>query len=461
MKIIIGLLIVCSTVMCFAEKHKVLEKHFPTTEKQRIEIQGFSGSDIRFKSWSKDEVYIKLNVSISSSDDDYEKEYIESAKISDFQASDALRITFEAEEEHSSGSWLFNLFKRFYVEKKISGEIYVPQKNALSTDMRYGTLGLEDMQGEINLNGVSNSLTLKRCPDIRTIDNKYGKTVIENSGGDLQLDGTSSTISISDFNGKARIEADYSTVTIVHIKKGVYVSDKSGKIKVEDVAGDVTLDADYSDMTVKNVQGFVDINSASATIKVYTVNGINVDAKYSEVDISGVSGTAGKSIIVKGQSGSLMLEDAIGDISIDNPYSNIDFKNVKGNINLSSRSSQITGNGIQGNWNSETEYSSVKLRQLQAKRVYATNKSESIDIKFAIVPDTIEIENEYGDVSIKIPIGFTGSVELESEYGSVETNLSVTQKKRGNREYVIGKTGLGRGSISIGTKSADIELIEE
>ncbi|TAK53088.1 MAG: hypothetical protein EPO24_14825, partial [Bacteroidetes bacterium] len=433
MKSLLVCFLIVTTTCCFAEKHKTLEKRVATTATQRIEIEGISGSNVRFKTWANNEVLIKLRVSISSSDDNFEEEYISSATITESNTAETLRLTFDAEEQHEDGGFsLFKLFKRFYVEKKISGEIYVPQKNPLTTDIRYGTLTLEDMEGELNLNGVGNTVTLRRCTAIKNVDNNYGKTIIEHSGGNLKLEGTSSTVTISDFNGKAHVEADYSTVTLSRVKQGVYVSDKSGKVKIEDMGGNSTIDADYSNITVKNVTGFVELNSTSATIKVYNVDGINLDANYSNVDITGVTGSAGKQIIVKGQSGSLSLIDAVGNVLIDNPYSNVELKNVKGNIDLTSKSASITANGVTGDWNSRTEYCSVKLKKLDAGNIVITNKSDRVELRLATAPDTLSIENEYGSVNVRMPSGFSGNVDLDSEYGSVHTNLSLKQKSRGS-----------------------------
>ncbi|MBI3194813.1 MAG: DUF4097 family beta strand repeat protein [Ignavibacteriae bacterium] len=452
-------LLLCLASVTFAEKYKTLEKRITTTPEQRIEIEGISGSKVHFKTWTNNEVYIKLRVSISSSDEEYENEYVSSATITESKSSDVVRLTFDADDEYQGkGFSLWKLFKRFYVNKEISGEIYVPKSNPLTTDLKYGTLTLEDMDGELNLNGVSNTLTLRRCTAIQTIENNYGKTTIEQSGGNLKLNGTSSTVSISDFNGKIHADADYSTVTISRVQQGVYVSDKSGKIKLEDIGGNASLDADYSSITVKNVKGFVDLNSTSATIRINNVDGISVDANYSDVDVIGVSGSSGKQISVKGQSGSLTLQDAVGNVVIDNPYANVELKNVKGNIELQSKSSQITASDVTGDWNSRTEYCSLKLRKVTSKNISMTNKSDGIELRLLNAPDTINIQNEYGSVSVRMPSGFSGNVDLDAEYGSVHTNLPLKRKSRSSNEYATGKVGSGNGSIIIETKSGDIEV---
>ncbi len=457
----IFLFFVLSISTVLAQRTIDITGYTATTPERRIEITGLTGGRITFKTWDKDEVNVKVRLRIESSDEEYEKNMRAGVELSTSPSGDVTYVRFNVDEKKDEGFSLWKWFKRFYVNKEISGEIYVPKKNALTTDFKYGSLTIENKEGELNLNGASNTILLRRCTAIQTIENNYGETTIEQSGGNLKLEGQSSTVSISDFDGKIHADADYSTVTISRVKQGVHVSDKSGNIKLEDIGSNATLYADYSTITVKNVKGFVDVNSTSGTIKVNNVDGVSVDANYSDVDIIGVSGNLGKQIVVNGQSGSLTLQDAAGNVSIDNPYSSIDLKNVKGNIELSGKSSQVTASEVVGDWKSRTEYCSLKLRKLTANNITMTNKSDGIEIRLLNVPNAINIQNEYGSVSVRMPSGFSGNVELDSEYGSVNTNLPLKRKSRSSSEYAAGKVGSGNGSIIIETKSGDIEVETE
>ncbi len=445
-----------------AEESKIVEKRVGTLPAQRIEIRGISGSNISIRSWAKDSVYIRLNVSISSSDDEYEKQYIAAVGIDENRTESALLLAFteSAARGHGGGS-IWDIFKRFYVNKEISGEIYVPQSNPFTSDMRYGTVSLDNMAGELRLTGTTNSLTLRNCSAVRQVDNNYGKTLIENSGGALVLSGTSSTVTITDFNGSASVDADYSTVTIERATKGVSVQDKSGKVKLSDIAGDVSVDANYSTMTISDVRGYLDVSSSSGSLRARNVDGIQVNAKYTSVDVSGVSGKSGKPIVINGSSGNVHLYDARGDVQIDDPYSTIELRRIDGNVRISTKSGRIDAEGINGNWDSPTEYTTVTVSDLRAKTVSATNSSNQIDITLLTVPSTVNIRNQYGGVRMRLPAGFSGSVDMNAEYGSIITNLPVNVKSLGSSAYATGKVGNGSGSISIETKSANIQLRAE
>jgi len=445
-----------------AAERKTLEKRVTVTPSQRIEIEGISGSDVELRSWDKNEIYMKLNVEISSSDNDYEKEYISSVRISESVRESSVRLRFEETKSEESGwSFLRNIFKRFYISKNISGEVYIPKNNPLATDMKYGKISLDGMGGAVRLNGTSNALEISNCKSLEEIQNDYGTTTIRNSGGELLCDGKSSTIRIEDFDGSMQIDADYSEISIGRATGKIRISDKSGSIGIDETKSDVKINGDYSDITLSNVEGFADVKSASSSIKINNVGGVRVQANYSEVEITGVKGSTGKDIVISGQSGSLSLYDAAGNLLIDNPYSGIDLRRINGAVELTTKSADITAEDINGNWKSQTEYSSVNIERLSAETIYITNKSNPVSLRLKTVPSRIEIDNEYGDVNVGMPRGFSGSVELDAEYGSVNTNLNVKRKTAGSSGFAMGVIGTGNGSIKIRVKSGELELTEE
>ena len=89
-----------------------------------------------------------------------------------------------------------------------------------------------------------------------------------------------------------------------------------------------------------------------------------------------------------------------------------------------------------------------------------TSKSGKIDLKLKTPPSVIDIRNEYADVNVDMPTGFSGDVDLNVSYGSIHTNLQLEKEKSfdGGGGYAMGKIGSGHGKISLETKSANINL---
>lgn len=460
--LLIAIALLVASHSALAGASRVVEKRVATKAGQRIEVNGISGSKVIFRSWEKDEVYVRLNVSMSSSDAEYENEFIEGVSIDDVQSANAVRITLrEGGSQERKGSWLSKLFGQFFVNKEISGEVYVPQKNALTTDMKYGSMTLEGMTGDVELLGTSNSVTLRNCSSVSRIENNYGTTRIENSGGDLKLSGTSSKVTVADFTGSVEIDANYSTVTVSHVTQDITVSDQSGKVSVDDVGGRASIDANYSSVSLTRVKGAADVVSTSGTVRIRDAGAADVRANYSSIDVTGISGSAGKQHFVKSQSGRLTVEDVVGDIVIDNPYSTINLLRVQGSVTLTSTSATIDAAEVTGDWKSQTQYSTISLRQLSAKAISITNSSNPVKLSLKSLPTSVSIQNTYGSVRMSMPSGFSGEVDLDAEYGTVETTLPLKTRNRGGSGSATGRVGDGTSSILIETKSGNIDLQEK
>lgn len=450
-----------------ATKSKKIEQSFKVDAGQRIEINGFSGSHLQFRSWEKPEVFVSITVSITASDENFEKSFIEEVKIKESRSAGVVAITFDDASkmmEQSSSFWqgLKSLVGGARsISREVKGEIFVPSTNDLSANIPYANVSLENMKGLINLTGTSNELALRNCSALQNVSNDYGKTTIQNSGGSLTLKGQSGTITVEDFNGDVRCEAPYAKLRFSRIAKPLSIKSQSGDLRVDDVRGNLSVESDYTPMTITNIAGFADIKTQSGTVKIRQVDGVSVNANYSNIEINTVSGKSNKDIIVNSQSGALVVEDVVGNLRIDNPYSRIQLKNVKGNVRITTQSGTVNADGVAGDWDSETQYSSIRVKGLSAKNIRADNSSNPIAFELTTVPSLIDIHNQYAHVAVTMPKGFGGDVNLDVEYGTIETNFPLTTKNKSGSGYAIGKVGSGTGSIKIETTSGNISLREK
>jgi len=311
------------------------------------------------------------------------------------------------------------------------------------------------------LDGSSNSLELENCKNIELIENNYGTTKILKCGGNLDLKGTSSSINIKEFSGAAFIDANYSTIILNDIKKSVEVKSTSGTIKANTINGDFRIKANYSSIDANQVTGFVDVSSTSASIYVNSADGVSVISNYSTIDVKDIKGKNNKSIVLNGKSGTITLQDAVGNVKIDNDYGSVNMENVKGDIEIKNSSGSIRAKKITGDWLSNTRYSDVNVSELSAKKIRIDNRSNGVYLDLKTVPTDIDIKNEYGNVHVEMPSGFSGDLNAEVSYGDIDTNLPVKIKKLGSSAYSVSKVGNGSGRINIETKSANIELYEK
>jgi hypothetical protein len=450
------------------EKVRTIEQHYQTKPSQRIELHGFSGSDIRVQSWDKNEISVKLDITFSSSYSEDEQRYLDEITLKEDQASDHYSLTLSEPKMMSRNhlsfwSWLGSVFRGTTTKKTIEGEIYVPRSNALLAGIKYGSVSLDGMTGAVSVEGTSNQVTLKNCTSVSQVANDYGRTTIERCGGSLHLICKSGTITIEQFNGKASLEADYSQIRVRDVTQSLTIASASSTITVERIGGDATIHSNYTQLTVNTVAGFLDIKNSGGKIRAKGVDGIRINADYSQMEISDVSGKVSKTIVIRGQSGPIALTNVTGDVKIDNPYGQVELRNIRGNVDLDTKSARIIADGVVGDWNTDAEFSTFDLRDISAKRLTISNKSGKIEVDLKIVPSVVEIRNEYSDVDVELPSGFAGSVDLNASYGSVNTNLpSVKLKKldNGAGAYAMRTVGDGSAKIEVETKSASIRVMQ-
>lgn len=447
----------------FAEQSKTLERSFTVKAGQKIIIENLSGAKLLVKSWDKNEAYVKLRVKFSSSDNDFEKEYIKSLGLKESSDNTELRITYD-ETNDQGGGWSFlgiDLRFNYYQKKEITGEIYLPVKNNFQTNAKYGELNIQNLKGEVELYGRSNKLTIKNCPKLKAIDNDYGDTDLEACGGHLILKNRSNKTDIKNFNGSLKVEADYSNINIDDVSSRVIVDSRSGNDVITNVKGDLKINSQYSNITLENIGGFADVITRSGTVDINKAAGVSITGDYCNIKLKSINGKSDKTMKIKSRSGTLDIEDLSGNLYIDNPYSDMEFRQVKGNVELTGRSSTVRGNDITGNWKSHTEYMIVKIRNLSAKTIDITNRSNPVELDLRTIPVDVNIQNEYGGVKIDMPRGYTGDIDMNVKYGEIETNLPLKHKSLGSSAYAVGRIGTGPGKFYIETKSGNIEVFEE
>lgn len=149
-----------TTMMSFEnpERQRDIEQHFSTQAAERIELRGFNSSDIKIRSWDKNEVSVKLSISFSSSDQKDEQRYLDAITLKHEESRELLRITLQEPDMTSKNrgsfwSWIKKFFTGSFISKRVEGEIYVPQSNPLLAEVRYGSISLDGMKGPLNCPG--------------------------------------------------------------------------------------------------------------------------------------------------------------------------------------------------------------------------------------------------------------------------------------------------------------------
>lgn len=442
---------------------KKIEKVFKTKDSQVISLSGFSGSKIKIYSWDRDEVAVKLRVEFNSTKEEYEANYLKSADVVAEQNESMLKLVYKTIGEEGKWSHFLGIKYNFMYSQwgDVGGVIYIPKKNSFKTNVQYSNISLDNMMGVVELNGKSNDIEIKNCSHINTINNDYGKIKITNCSGDLRLNCRSGNIEVSNLTGSLNIDGNYSTINLNDISKSVVVRSKSGTHIINGVGGNLSVISDYSNIIIDNVKGYVSLKDASGTVSIKRSEGLKLDANYSTINISDVTVKQGNNITIAGRSGRLLMENITGDILVSNPYSEMEFRKIKGDINVAGMSSTIVADQITGNWSSGSSYVKMILHNMASRNIKISNRSESVDIDCVAAPKEVDIKNEYGSVSIKMPAGFTGDVDMVSRFGQIRSNLPLSYETKSSNVKATAKIGTGHGQFKVETRSGDIDIYQK
>lgn len=457
------LLVILISIGLFATETKKISKEFEVTSDQVVEFNGVSGLNVKMLSWDKSIVKIDLNIKVKSSDKDYEKKYIKEFNIEEWNTSTKLQI--DLRETDDEGGWnfldIFSLKFGFSLEKEISGEIYLPANNPLIANIRYSKIELKNMKKEVQIIGRSDKIMLDNCTNVTKIENHYGTTDISNSGGDLELESRSDELKITNHKGNLKLDADYCNSTIDGVEGNLTMDSRSDKITVKNVTGNAIINTSYSELMIENIGGMLEIENRSGKLDLVNSGGLRFTGYYTPITIKTITGKASNQILLETRSANIAITDAAGNIKIDDSYSNFAFQNIRGNINLISRSGTISGKNIEGDWYSDTKYSSIILAELSAKNIMINNNSGRIEISNEILPQKVEIENEYEEVMLTLPKGFSGSVNLETKYGKIQSEVPVKINAENNEVTASTKGSAEDPVIKIKNRSGDIVLKEK
>jgi DUF4097 and DUF4098 domain-containing protein YvlB len=455
-------------VLCFvmfsagSGKSKDIDRHIAVQASDKIDLRGFSSSKIHFTSWDKSEVYAKLRVVVTSSDEDYENDYIAKVDLRDVRQDGKILITFQVPGISGRGgfSWSNLLKFRFtnYKSIEITGEVYLPRSNPLFMEAKYSDVSLENMNGTLSLDGAGSTIHLKNCKSVQEIDNDYGSTAMEQCGGALSLKSAGAKVTIDRFDGPVDMNADYSTIQVRDVKGAVTINSKSSSnITAERIGGNLTIDADYSTLRFNDIRGFVTIGDQGGNIKLNGAEGLRIHALYTQIDISSVKSK--ELVRIETQSGKIDLLNVVADLSIEGPYTPMTISSVHGNVSISTTSTQVDLNDIAGDLIVRSEYTALRFRNVASDNVVLRDKSGDIDFESKNSPSHIEVENEYGNVTLHLPREYSAEMNLKATYGTIKCNQPLATETLGSGAFYVGKfRNGGKNKMRVRTSSGDITL---
>lgn len=265
---ILLIFILCATSGNAQKTERTIEKTFPINPDGKLTLDNSYGN-LTLNQWDKNEVHIRVNISVEGSDRDRQEDVLENISINFNHSPESVSAQTNLKTE--SAWWQkWNLFKRNNLNYSIDYYVQLPKTIAVDLNNDYGRIFLDELEGAATircdygsidigrLEHSDNRINLQYAPNSTidyinagSIEADYSGLIVEAAQNiDLNTDYSKNTFkSIHTLN----FNADYGSLTLgeVHqiIGNGDYVS-----IKIETLSKKADLTVDYGGLKISNIQ---------------------------------------------------------------------------------------------------------------------------------------------------------------------------------------------------------------
>jgi hypothetical protein len=302
---------------------KTYTKTYPVDANDALVIDSRYGNVV-VNTWDRSEFKVDVTIRVTGDDQDKAQKMLDNVSISD--AKDGSGVSFRTNiGENKSSGWfsMFNGDNNATNKMEINYTVYMPAKNELVIDNRYGGIVLPDLSGKVTINSAYGSFSAKSLSNQSAIRVKYGTTKIE-SLGTAALDVSYSTLDIGSVdrlelnisygNGPAKIGKIRETGSInIKYGDGLQIADiqksmKSLAINASYTGVSLGLSGDEDDNFDVSVH-YGDFNHSDRNITI-TSKDPNDDRPHLSRSYRGYlgKGNAGKSIAINSSYGDVKFQ---------------------------------------------------------------------------------------------------------------------------------------------------------
>ena len=269
-----------------AEKTRMISKTYSVDRNDKLSINNQYGK-VSVHVWAKNEIKVDVEVKAFESSESAAQDLLESVKITDLRQNDL--ISFKTTFEKTSVNF-WSRIKNGKEERRgvqVNYEIYMPAKNALDLNNRYGSTMIEDFSGPVNISSSYGSFSSGKLDNpANDVKVSYGSANMEDySNGNLTIAyGSLKLVNASKVNASIK----YSGAKIAKLTNGgTFDLSYSGGFRIDEVDRNVKnliINSSYSGVTLgidENADFNFDVTVSYAGFN-YNNDKINLANEFSE-----------------------------------------------------------------------------------------------------------------------------------------------------------------------------------
>ena len=285
-------LLLVGTMMAKKEYVKTYEETYALESGGKVDLENRYGQ-IDIRTWSKNEVNIKVSIKVNTSSDSKAESTFERIKIAFDKSGKVVSASTVIDSQKS----FWNFLQRWWgdADLSINYEVSMPATANLEVDNKYGDLKAPSLEGDVVLNVKYGNFTLDHAASDLLVDLGYGNGVVAKANN-------------------ANVDLSYGKIRINDANE-VIVNSKFSKVTIES-ANKVTSESGYDGYDLGDIGVFIN-DGKYDNIKIQKVEELTVDTKYTKVNVNELT------ISVYGRHG-------YGGLTIDNVASSVKEIDVKG-----------------------------------------------------------------------------------------------------------------------------------
>lgn len=202
------------------------------------------------------------------------------------------------------------------------------------------------------------------------------------------------------------------------------------------VGSEILLEGTPSTMAINDIAGKVTVtaNAPAEAVRISNIVGnVVIRTREANVGLSNIEGAVDIDNLV----GNTTVEYLIGPITVSQPDGRISLEWIEGDIRLKSHSSIVNVIQVRGAIDLVTRTSEVNVQtELDSRNDYF-------------------IETESGQITFSIPESASAELQLETESGRITTDVPVAIESM-SRNRLVGKCGRGGVTINLMSRSGDV-----
>ena len=235
-----------------AEKSRLIIKTYSVDQNDKLSINNQYGK-VSVHTWTKNEIRVDVEIKAFESSESSAQELLESVKITDLRQENL--ISFKTNFEKTSLNF-WSRVKNGKEERRgvqVNYTIYMPSKNPLEINNRYGSTELDDFIGPVNISSSYGSFSSGKLDNpANQVKVSYGSANIENySNGNLSVSYGGLNMALAD---KVNASIKYSSAKISRLTNGgTFDLSYSGGFKIDAVDKNVKnliINSSYSGVTL-------------------------------------------------------------------------------------------------------------------------------------------------------------------------------------------------------------------